>query len=166
MVLPIGMPLLTPEGFNALQSGLDIPDSDGELPSHFRWRVGWEQLAAAVQEVQSELDPAEQRALVVLATDFPTAGALEHFGPAYGLARVIGTHNSYWLWGPGDRDTEVALVIAPPGHQVLSGFHDVELASTIPCRYCGSGIRDEKIFLARRPIRPLTELWAEWQDYR
>lgn len=97
----------------------------------------------------------------VLATTFPTAGALEHFGPVRGLPATIGIHNSYWLWGPGDYEGQVMLIVAPPGHAVLSVFAEVERFSAIPCKYCGSGTRDEAIFLARRPIRPVAALWTE-----
>ncbi len=166
LVLPIGMPILTPGAFNALQARLGIPDSDGELPMHFYWRIGWEELADAVHDAHVALEPEEQRAVRVLATGFPTAGALEHFGPARGLPATIGIHNSYWLWGPGDHDGQVMLIVAPPGHAVLSGFAEVERFSAIPCKHCGSGTRDEASFLARRPIRPVAALWTEWRDYR
>ena len=166
LVLPIGMPILPPETFNSLQRALQIPDEDGELPSHFRWRIGWEELADAVGDVYTKLEPAERRVTGVLAIGFPTAGALQHFGPQRELPTAIGTHNSYWLWGPGETRGDVMLVIAPPGHPVLSDFREVERGTAIPCQYCGGGVRDELIFVARRPIRPLSELWAAWRDYR
>ena len=166
MVLPIGMPILSPETFNSLQRALQIPDEDGELPSHFRWRLGWEELADAVADVHAKLEPAERRVTGVLAIGFPAAGALQHFGPQRNLPTAIGTHNSYWLWGPGETRGDVMLVVAPSGHPVLSGFAEVDQGTAIPCRYCGGGTRDEMIFVARRPILPLSELWAAWRDYR
>ena len=164
LVLPLGVPILTPGAFNALQSALGIPDSDGELPLHLRWRVGWGELADAVREASDSLAPTERHSATVLATGFPAAGAIEYFGPRRGLPPVIGTHNSYWQWGPGDHSGEVMLIVAPPGHLVLAGFRQVEPGRPIPCEYCGNGMREEQIFVARRPIRPLAELWSQWRD--
>ena len=166
LVLPIGTPILTPGTFNALQQELGIEDSDGELPPHFRWRIGWEELAAAVDDAYVRLEPNERRIAGVLAIGFPAAGALQHFGPERGLPTAIGTHNNYWLWGPGETRGDVMLIVAPPGHAVLADFARVEPGTAIPCRYCGGGTRDEMIFVARRPVRPIGELWAGWRDYR
>ena len=73
---------------------------------------------------------------------------------------------SYWLWGTRGFDAELALVVAAPDHAVLSGFEEVGPGREIPCRACGSGVRDERIYVVRQPRRPLAELWPTWRDYR
>ncbi len=166
LLLPIAMPILTPDAFNRYQAGFGIPDQDGELPPHFRWRIGWEELADAVRDSHAALESQERRRTGLLAIGFPAAGALEHFGPMRGLPPVIGTHNDYWLWGPGDQDGETMLIVAPPEHPVLTGFSEVGEGAPIPCQYCAGGTRDQRIYLARKPIRPLAALWNEWRDYR
>ena len=39
------------------------------------------------------------------------AGAIAYYGRRYGLPRPISPHNSYHLWGTGDWDGEIAIVI-------------------------------------------------------
>ena len=166
LLLPVSMPLLSPDSFNALQKAAGIPDSDGELPVHLRYRVGWPELAEAVRAVHDSLAPEDQRTARLLATDFPTAGALDYYGPRLGLPSVSGTHNNYWLWGLRGGPGEVMIVVAAPEHAVLADFSRVEKASEIPCRQCAGGVRTQSVFVVRGPKRPLEKLWSEWRDFR
>ena len=97
----------------------------GEAPPHLGYRVGWPEVARATAAVAAELSGEERERLTVLATGFPIAGALDHFGPALGLPRPVATHNSYWDWGPGRHDGSVTLVVTEPGHAVLADFREV-----------------------------------------
>lgn len=145
---------------------LPVGSLGSEAPMHLRHRIGWPQVASAVAAAAEALPAAEREALTVLATGFPIAGALDRLGPSLGLPRPIATHNSYWDWGPGGHDGSVSLVVTEPGHVVLEAFAEVSAGRPIECAGCPGGVRPERIFLARRPHRPLSELWVHWKDYR
>jgi len=83
------MPLLSPPTFEALQTALAVPDTDGELlPPHFAMRIGWHELARTVAEVRGQLPEDERARVRILTTRFPTAGALDQLGPVGGLQGV------------------------------------------------------------------------------
>ena len=56
--------------------------------------------------------PAEQRAkTAIFGNNYGYAGAIDFFGPHYGLPKAIGGHQSYWLWGPRNYTGESLIVL-------------------------------------------------------
>ena len=75
----------------------------GTLPQDYADMLGWEEQVAAVARVYHAL-PADQRArAVIVAGNYGEAGALDFYGPRYGLPPVVSAAGSYWFFGPGDR---------------------------------------------------------------
>ncbi len=79
------------------------------INDNLREEIGWPDLVQAVARVRDSL-PAEERArFAILAGNYGEAGAIDLYGPAYGLPKAICGVNSYWLRGYGDpRSTPVA----------------------------------------------------------
>lgn len=64
--------------------------------------IGWPELVEAVARVRDSL-PAEDRAhLGILAGNYGEAGAIDLYGPQYGLPNAISGVNSFWARGYGD----------------------------------------------------------------
>jgi hypothetical protein len=132
------------------------------IPINFAHRMGWEEMVAEVARVHAQLTPQEQRAAVLLADDFGTAGALELFGPRYGLPGVYSPHNSYTAWGPGpDANPPVVIGIGIDEAWLERAFQSVEVVAFTDCAYCMGWRKHVPIQLARSPRRPLGELWPE-----
>ena len=72
-----------------------------ELAQNFADRFGWEEMVASVAGVYEELPPEEQAEACILTGNYGEAGAIDFFGPEYGLPKAISGHNNYYLRGPG-----------------------------------------------------------------
>ncbi len=109
--------------------------------------------------------PAEDRAQTgVLTGNYGEAGAINLYGPAYGLPEAISGVNSYWLRGYGDPPPQVVIVL---DGQRSSVFETCELAGRVTNHY---GVWNEEtshpdIFLCRRLTRPWAEFWKNLRRF-
>src|SRR6202020_2788621 len=83
----------------------------GPLPQIFADQLGWDQMAASVARVYNALPPDVRAHTAVFAQNYGQAGAIDLFGPKYGLPPAIGTHQSYFLWGPRDYTGDSMIVM-------------------------------------------------------
>jgi len=60
--------------------------------------IGWPELARAVAGVEQRLPGTPDR-VVVLTRNYGEAGAIDRYGPAFGLPGAYSGHNAYWEWG-------------------------------------------------------------------
>lgn len=57
----------------------------------------------------------------------------------------------------------IALGYEP--EQLASHFESFQVVARAPCAYCMGWRQDYPIAVARRPLRPLAELWPELREY-
>ena len=112
-----------------------------------------------------ELPEEEREKSCVLAGDFGEAGALDLFGPRYGLPQVISGHNSYYLWGPGGCTGEVVISVGVPLERLQDVFGSVEQADTVECEYCMPKQDDLPVYLARDSKLPFEEAWPQFKQF-
>lgn len=136
-----------------------------ELPQFYADRFGWEEKARAVAEVYRRLPLEEQKVCRVFAENYGRCGAVDFFGRREGLPPAIGSHNSYWIWGPGDFDGQVLIILGGDLEDHQEGFESVELAATISCGYCLPYENNLNIYVCRRIKKPIQELWPELKHY-
>ncbi len=105
IVFPLVLPILPPNQIarymNALGVGVSRTETDmrSTLPQHFADEFGWPEMVAKVAEVYDAM-PADERAkTAILAGNYGSAGAIDFFGPRYGLPASISTHQNYYYWG-------------------------------------------------------------------
>jgi hypothetical protein len=165
---PLAMPLLSVEGYLAYAEviGIKVPRLENNrpaaLPQIFADMFGWTELADAVGRAADRLTPQERARAVVFGRNYGEAGAIERFGPALGLPRAIGGHNSYWLWGPGDlRPDDPVIVIGVARERLAALFESVEQVESSHCEYCMPIENDLPIYIARRPREPIEQLWQK-----
>ena len=82
------------------------------LPSDFADMHGWPELAATVAKVYRSLPPAERAQAAIVASNYGEAGAIDFFGPQYGLPPAISGHNQYYLWGTRGYSGNVVIDVA------------------------------------------------------
>jgi hypothetical protein len=126
--------------------------------------VGWPEQVQAVAGVYNGLPEAERAHAGIFAANYGEAGAIDLYGPAYGLPPAISIVNSYWLRGFGEPAPESLVVFGVPADMVPAAFRDCEPAGRLPNPY---GVRNEEagvnpiIYVCGGPRQPWPEFWAQ-----
>ncbi len=168
-VLPLAMPVLSPEKFIEFSESLGMTRSAGErhdvgpLPQHYADMFGWEEMAAEVARVYETLPPEDRARARVFGGNYGEAGAIDYFGPKLGLPAALSGHNSYWAWGYGDFDGEVLILIS--GESPDWAFAEVEAAGKIHHEYAMPYENDLTVWVCRKPQYSMAELWARVKGF-
>ncbi|MGA7382184.1 MAG: glycosyltransferase family 39 protein [Terriglobales bacterium] len=114
---PTIVPILSVPHFLAYEHKLGIEQQkfenqpQGVLPQIYADMFGWEEIAQRVAAYYHTLSPEEQSKTAIFANNYGDAGAIDFFGPRYGLPKAIGNHQSYWIWGPRQYTGESLIVL-------------------------------------------------------
>jgi hypothetical protein len=137
-----------------------------KLNEDFREEIGWPELVETVAKIRDSLPPEDRAHLAILGTNYGEAGAINLYGPAYGLPPAISGVNSFWQRGYGDPPPETLIVIGLSRQYLEDKFAACELVAHTWNRY---GILNEEtrnhpdIFVCRH----LRESWPEfWKNFR
>ena len=175
--LPFTLPVLPVEKFVEYEKFLGMMpkaeerSSVGDLPQWYADQFGWEELAAGVARIYNTLTPEEQKQCVIFVRNYGEAGAIDFFGKNYGLPPALCAHNSYWMWGPGERTGNIAIIL---GHDRLLAdnlkdlgrrYKSVELAGTTDCKYCMPYENGRLLFLCREMNTTFQLLWPGERFY-
>src|SRR6266849_2395467 len=82
-----------------------------KLNEDFREEIGWPELVETVAKIRDSLPPEERAHLAILGTNYGEAGAINLYGPAYGLPPAISGVNSFWERSYGNPPPETLIVI-------------------------------------------------------
>jgi len=168
LVLPI-LPIETFIRYQALFGGAAAVKEErhamGRLPQHYADMFGWEEMVATVARVYHRLPPDEQARCAIFASNYGEAGAIDLLGPKYGLPKAVSGHNSYYLWGPGDRPVQVVITMGESEEDVRKSFADVTLGETFTNDYVMPYENDLPIYVGRGPRAPLAELWPHTKKF-
>jgi hypothetical protein len=137
----------------------------GELPQHFADRFGWEGMVATVAQVYDGLPAQERSEACIFTSNYGEAGAIDFFGPKYGLPHAISGHNSYYVWGPRGCSGEVVISVGVPRAELERAFGDVERKATVRCEYCMPDEANRPVYLSRDPKASLQEIWPQTKHY-
>jgi hypothetical protein len=166
LLLPIGVPILPPADMaryaRAIGARAALRTNTGEteqLPQDFADMIGWEEQARAVAAVYRSLPSADRERAVLVAGNYGEAGALDFFGPRYGLPPVVSPTGSYWFFGPGEKPGDVVVTIGAERGDLEPLFRTVEPGGRVTSRWSVAEERDLTIFVARGPHRTLQEIW-------
>ena len=169
--IPLAVPILPVESFIRYQAALGIKPSTeerkrvGPLPQHYADMFGWEELVAAVAKAAERLTPEERARTVVFGQNYGEAGAVEVLGKRLGLPRAISGHNNYWLWGPGDWDGSVVIIIGGDRADNAAFFESVAVAGTWDSPYAMPYERGLDISIGRRLKGSPRDAWPQLKHY-
>jgi hypothetical protein len=166
---PLVLPLLPPASLVRYERALGTSRpktefDEGLLPVQMALQFGWPEVAQAIRRAHAALPPEDRARAAVLTFTFGEAAAVSFFG-GDALPAVLGTHNSYWMWGVAGGDGDVVLALAESEERLRRYYSSVEAVGTVDCRYCLPEYR-KRVYLCRGPRRPLGEMWPELKDYR
>lgn len=168
---PLAKPLLSVDNYVAYAErlGVKAPSDErhemGRLPQHFADMHGWRELAEAVARVHRALPEEDRGRACVYGQNYGQAGAIDHFGPALGLPRAMSGHNSYWMWGPGECDGQVVIIVGGRREDHARAFETVEEGGRFESRDAMPYEARKTIWVARRIREPLAEAWQRVKHY-
>jgi len=168
---PFVLPILPIEGFMAYQHAFGDfrpvvieRTAPGPLPLQFAAEFGWEQMAAETAKIFHSLPADEQRNTAIFANDYNEAGAIDFFGPKYGLPPAISKDVTYFLWGPRDYTGKIVIVLGSDGEGDRAHFREVTAAGRAQTMFSRT---DEQfdIFLCRDLNADLRNLWPSLKHW-
>lgn len=166
ITIPAMVPVLPPSQLLAYQKSLGIAPPktevrhEGPLPQYLGDQFGWEQLVKEIARIYWALPPEERKRTGIFAGNYGEAGAINFFGPNYGLPPAICAHQNHYFWGPPDFDYETFIWLQWDRKWLESLFREVEQAGE---HYHPWGMTEENrpIYLCRGLQAPLRELWPQ-----
>src|ERR1700675_874729 len=162
--VPFVIPVLPPERVGPYMEafGLKLPKTEthmsGPLPQHFSDEFGWPEMVAAVAQLYHSLPPEEQAKTGILAGNYGEAGAIDFFGPKYGLPKSISAHQNYFYWGPRQYTGESLILLQWDLEDAQYFCSDVQLGPALDPPWA-MGEEHFTILLCRGIKVPLVELW-------
>lgn len=123
-------------------------------------QVGWPEMTRQVAEIYRSLPPDEQAHTIVYGNHYGQAGAIDKWGPEYGLPKAYSGHNSYADFGqPSEEKTTVITIGVDPkqfGELFQSCEERGEYENDLPVSDDG-----QKFMVCRGPVKPWPQLWDE-----
>jgi len=138
------------------------------MNGNFNYEIGWPEMVETVAKIRDSLPAQDQARLGILASDEGEAGAVNLYGPAYGLPTAISGMNSNWLRGYGDPPPETVILIGWHRDFGEQNFESCELAGHLTNRY---GIVNNSIdgyadvFVCRHLRQPWPQFWEHFRYY-
>ena len=170
ITLPATVPFLSPDRLIGYQSflGISPPKTEvlheGPLPQILGDQFGWEQLVKEVANIYWALPPEERKRTVIFASNYGEAGAINHFGPSYGLPTAICAHQTYYFWGPPDIEADTFIWLQWRREWLESFFQNVQQAGE---HFHPWGMMEENrpIYICREPRMSLRQLWPRLKHW-
>jgi len=166
---PLALPILSPEQYLAYQRRLGVKPQaaevshTSEMPQIFADQFGWEEMVKQVAAYYHSLPAAERAKTVIYAGNYGEAGAIDFYGPKYGLPSAVSGHQNYFLWGPrGATGESVILIESDPDPEMWQSLHK------FAGRHHPYAMPEENgpLWHGRGLKKPLTEVWPSVKNWR
>ena len=162
--VPMVLPVLPAEKLITYQEAIGFKPPKSEvsheapLQQAYADQFGWQEMVAEVAKVYNSL-PDEQRAKTsIYGSNYGQAGAIDFFGPKYGLPKAISPHQSYYMWGPRDYTGESVIVLGSKVSDAEKNCAGVKILGEVTHPYTLS-YEKYPIILCEGTKRPLQEIW-------
>jgi len=118
LFLPILAPVLSVERYLAFQKAIHYSPPVSEhsharspLPQYYSDELGWEPMVAEIARIYHSLPPQVQANTAIKTSNYGQAGAIDYFGPKFGLPKAICEHQNYWFWGTHGSTGESMILV-------------------------------------------------------
>jgi hypothetical protein len=134
-----------------------------ERNENLREELGWEELAQTVAQIHRTVPTA-----AILAGNYGEAGAINLYGPGYGLPLAISGVNSFWQRGYGNPPPETLIVVGLTREYLDRHFATCQLAGHTGNRY--NLVNEESrnhpdIFVCRGLRQSWPEFWSRFRYF-
>jgi len=164
------LPILSPENFIRYTKAthLEQPRVEnhelGPLPQLFADQFGWEEMAQAVARIYNDLPADIRPRTAIFGQNYGQAGAIDLFGPKYGLPPAISGHQNYFLWGPLGYSGESMIVMGDRQDRLESKFAVVRKVAHVAHPY-SMPYEHIDIFYCQGFKQPLAGAWAKVKNW-
>jgi hypothetical protein len=138
-LLPITVPVFSPDHFIVYMKRLpfklpvmEYQHQRAVLPQWYADQFGWQEIVDETATAWNQLAPSERAGCAVFAQDYGQAGAIDFFGPRYGLPAALSGHQTYWLWGPRGYSGNCMIVLGDRPQRLEQLFDSVQFVGTSP----------------------------------
>ncbi|HEY8712787.1 MAG TPA: glycosyltransferase family 39 protein [Thermoanaerobaculia bacterium] len=155
VLLPI-TPIESPLGRFAMKANSDL-----------REEAGWPEMTAEVARIWASLPASERARTAIYCSNYGEAGAIDLYGPRYGLPPAISGVNSFWARGYGNPPPETLIILGSHRERLEGRFTSVTLAGRIPNPHRLDNEESEHadIFVCRGLTTPWPELWKHARSF-
>ena len=136
----------------------------GPLPQIYASEFGWEEMVAQVAQVYQSLPPDVRPKTAIFAQNYGQAGAIDLFGPKYGLPPAISGHQNYFLWGPRDYTGESVIVMQGRQEKLEQSYASVEKRAHVSHPYSMPREHGD-IYYCRGLKAPLQQVWPAVKNW-
>jgi 4-amino-4-deoxy-L-arabinose transferase-like glycosyltransferase len=170
MLAPLTIPVLPPETYIRYTEATHLQQPRiemhklGPLPQLFADQFGWPEMAAAVARAYNSLPPDVRARTAIFAQNYGQAGAIDLFGPRYGLPPAISGHQSYYLWGPRNYTGESMIVMDDRPQRLAQLFTTFEKVATVYHPY-SMPYEHFDVYYCRGLKQPLKDLWPKVKSW-
>lgn len=139
-----------------------------KINEDFVEEIGWPELVQTIAAVRDKLPETDRAHFGILAGNYGEAGAVNLYGPRFGLPQAISGTNSFWLRGYGDPAPDALIVVGFSQKFVERYFAQYELAAHITN---SAGVSNEEtrdhpdIFVCRRLKQPWSIFWPTFRRF-
>ena len=170
LLAPTLLPLLPPETYirYAEATHLQQPRIEthnlGPLPQLFADQFGWPEMAVTVAGVFDTLPPDVRAKTCIFTRNYGQAGAIDLFGPKYGLPQAISGHQSHFLWGPGNCTGESVIVFGGRQPDLERDYAAVRKVARIEHRY-SMPYEHFDVYYCQGLKMPISEAWPHVKNW-
>ncbi len=171
---PLAMPILPVDQFIAYQQKLPlkVPHTEHShmaavLPQHYADQFGWHEIVSEVALAWNRIPENERSDCGIFAQDYGAAGAIDWYGPAYGLPPSLSGHQTWFLWGPRGYSGNCLIVLDDSRERLESLYQDVELVGNSPDNPYALE-KDIPVFVCkgRKSGESLAQIWPRLKHWR
>ena len=172
LIAPTVLPILAPENLVAYMEAIHFrpprteTSHNATLPQLFADQFGWKEMVRSVAQAYYRLSPNDKKKVAIFCQDYGQAGAIDFFGPKYGLPPAISGHQNYYFWGPRDYTGQVMLVLDAESADERKQFRSVvDLGPIESSPWAMPWERRQHVYLCRDLKVPLSKLWPQVKDW-
>lgn len=167
--VPVSTWMLSPENYLAYAKAIGFIPKKMEtqqqslLPQPIADQFGWPELVAQTAAIYDALPPDQRAQTGLLTGNYGEAGAIDLFGPKYGLPHAISGHQNYWYWGPGTTHYANFILYEWDRSDVEQSCQSWQ-AFPHYSKY-GMGEENTPIYLCMGARFNLWKHWADWKHW-
>jgi hypothetical protein len=166
VTVPLGLPILPPPDMEQYTQRLGINEAvktnTGDLlrlPQDYADMLGWEEQVKALADVYQALSPEQRTHTVIFAGNYGEAGAIDFFGPRYGLPHALCVNGTYWYFGPGSEPGTSVLTIGIGEKRLKGNWTNVTLKSQITNTWAVLEEQRLAVYFCEDELKPIQALW-------